>query len=43
MDIRVNTDVYCTDGAAGRSTFVIVNPLSRQVTHLVVKEKGRDT
>jgi sporulation protein YlmC with PRC-barrel domain len=40
MDIPVNVEVYCTDGLAGRSTYVIVNPLSRKVTHLVVKETG---
>jgi sporulation protein YlmC with PRC-barrel domain len=40
MDIPVNVEVYCEDGPCGRSTYVIVNPTTWQVTHLVVKEKG---
>jgi len=40
MDIPVNADVSCTDGPCGRSTYVIINPTTWQVTHLVVKEKG---
>ena len=39
MDIPVNAEVYCSDGFCGQSTYIIVNPVSRQVTHLVVKEK----
>jgi sporulation protein YlmC with PRC-barrel domain len=39
MDVPVNASVHCVDGDCGRSTYVIVNPVSRQVTHLVVKEK----
>lgn len=38
MDIPVNAKVNCTDGECGRSTYVIVNPVTKQVTHLVVKE-----
>jgi sporulation protein YlmC with PRC-barrel domain len=38
MDIPVNADVVCTDSLAGRSTCVILNPVTRRVTHLVVKE-----
>jgi sporulation protein YlmC with PRC-barrel domain len=37
MDIPVNAKVYCTDGPCGRSVYVIINPMTRQVTHLVVK------
>jgi sporulation protein YlmC with PRC-barrel domain len=40
MDIPVNADVICTDGPCGRSTYVIINPTTWQVTHVVVKEKG---
>jgi sporulation protein YlmC with PRC-barrel domain len=29
--------VYCSDGIAGVSTYVIGNPINHQVTHLVVK------
>jgi sporulation protein YlmC with PRC-barrel domain len=39
MHIPINAEANCTDGLAGRSTYIIVDPISRQVTHLVVKEK----
>jgi hypothetical protein len=39
MDIPVNAEVYCSDGLCGHSTYIIVNPVSQQVTHLVVKDK----
>lgn len=37
-DVPINAPVECRDGAAGTSTHVIVNPLSRKVTHFVVRE-----
>ncbi len=40
MDIPVNADVICEDGSCGRSTYVIIDPTTWQVTHVVVKEKG---
>jgi sporulation protein YlmC with PRC-barrel domain len=40
MDVPLNSRVHCVDGECGRSTYVIMDPVSRQVTHLVVKEKG---
>lgn len=40
MEIPVNADVVCADGPCGRSTYVIINPATWQVTHLMVKEKG---
>jgi sporulation protein YlmC with PRC-barrel domain len=43
MDIPLNAQVRCVDGECGHSTYVIINPVSRQVTHLVVKEKGFST
>jgi sporulation protein YlmC with PRC-barrel domain len=39
MDIPINADVRCADGPCGRSTCVILNPTTRQVTHLVVCEQ----
>jgi sporulation protein YlmC with PRC-barrel domain len=39
MDIPVNAEVYAADGPCGRSTYIILNPMTRRVTHLVVKEK----
>jgi hypothetical protein len=37
IDLPTKADVYCSNGIAGRSTFVVGNPVSRQITHLVVK------
>lgn len=37
MDIPLNVEVYCSDIPAGRSTAIIVERTSRQVTHFVVK------
>jgi sporulation protein YlmC with PRC-barrel domain len=38
MEIPLNAQVECTDGVCGRSVFVLINPVTDQVTHLVVKE-----
>ncbi|MEP7137857.1 MAG: PRC-barrel domain-containing protein [Chloroflexota bacterium] len=38
MEINLDVQVECTDGICGRSTYVLINPVSDQVTHLVVKE-----
>jgi sporulation protein YlmC with PRC-barrel domain len=38
MDIPVDADVKCTDGPGGRSSYVLLNPVTRRVTHIVVKE-----
>jgi sporulation protein YlmC with PRC-barrel domain len=38
MDIPVNVDVECTDGQCGHCTHVILNPVTEQVTHIVVRE-----
>lgn len=40
MDIPVNVEVRCADGLAGRTSCVIINPVTEQVTHIVVQEKG---
>jgi sporulation protein YlmC with PRC-barrel domain len=39
MNIPIDATVQCKDGPGGRSTHVIVNPITEKVTHLVVKEK----
>lgn len=39
MDIRLNVDVHCTDGRCGRSTYIILNPITERLTHLVVREQ----
>ena len=38
MDIPVGVEVHCSDGLCGRSTYVVIDPVRKEVTHLVVKE-----
>jgi sporulation protein YlmC with PRC-barrel domain len=38
MDIPINAEVQCADGACGRSTYVVLDPEIGEVTHLVVRE-----
>ncbi len=38
MDLSMNAAIACTDGPCGHSTAIILNPVSDQVTHLVVRE-----
>ena len=38
MDIPINAEVYCADGLCGHSTYVVLNPITKQITHLVAKE-----
>jgi sporulation protein YlmC with PRC-barrel domain len=38
MDIPVGVEVQCADGLCGRSTYVLINPVRKEVTHLVVRE-----
>ena len=35
INIPLNADILCNDGAAGKSTSVVVNPVTRKVTHFV--------
>ena len=37
----IGADARCTDGDCGEVRRVIVNPVAREVTHLVVEPKGR--
>lgn len=39
MDIPVDAGVYCTHGPCGRSAWVILDPVTEEVTHVVVQEK----
>ncbi len=39
MDIPLNVDVHCSDGRCGRSTHIVINPTTEQVTHVVIKEQ----
>src|SRR5271157_170303 len=36
-EIHTKAEVKCSDGGIGRSTYVIVNPINQQITHVVVK------
>jgi sporulation protein YlmC with PRC-barrel domain len=40
MDIPLDVEVHCTDGACGKSTAIIVEPNTEQVTHFVVQWEG---
>lgn len=37
MEIALQTQVECTDGVCGKSVFVLINPVTEKVTHLVVR------
>jgi hypothetical protein len=37
IDLPINAEVYCSDGIAGRSSYIIGNPINLQVTHLVIQ------
>lgn len=38
MDIPISAEVFCADGFCGHSVYVILNPMTENVTHLVVRE-----
>ena len=42
MEIPLQAQVECTDGVCGRSEYVLINPVSDQVSHLVVREAESD-
>ncbi len=37
MDIRINAEVRCTDGLAGFVSRAILNPITDELTHIVIK------
>jgi hypothetical protein len=39
IEIPLGADVKCTDDFCGRSTYVILNPITQKVTYFVVKER----
>jgi sporulation protein YlmC with PRC-barrel domain len=41
MTFRIGADASCTDGTCGQVSRIIVNPVTREVTHLVVDPKHR--
>jgi sporulation protein YlmC with PRC-barrel domain len=38
---EIGSEVSCSDGACGKLITVVVNPVTRAVTHLVVEPRGR--
>lgn len=40
MELRLNAEIECADGAGGRATALILNPVTRVATHLVIDPKG---
>jgi hypothetical protein len=40
MDIPVNAKVYCQEHECGKTTCVVINPFRKEITHVVVQEKG---
>jgi sporulation protein YlmC with PRC-barrel domain len=38
MEIPLNAQVKCTDGVCGHSVYVLIDPVTDKVTHLVVQE-----
>ena len=41
MEFTIGAEAACTDGVCGRVSRVVVNPVARAVTHLVVEPKHR--
>ena len=41
MPFKIGADASCTDGACGQVSRIIVNPITREVTHLAVDPKHR--
>jgi hypothetical protein len=39
MEFPLDVEVHCSDGHCGRSTHIILNPVTEKVTHIVVREK----
>jgi hypothetical protein len=42
MPFRIGADASCSDGACGHVSRIIVNPVAREVTQLVVEQKHRN-
>ncbi len=38
MEIAINAKVFCADGECGHVSCVIVHPIHKEVTHIVVLE-----
>lgn len=42
MDVPLNVKVQCVDGECGKTTTIILNPVTTEVTHVVVKDRHRE-
>jgi hypothetical protein len=42
MPFRIGADASCSDGACGHVSRIIVDPVARELTHLVVDQKNRN-
>jgi hypothetical protein len=40
MDVPIGAQVYCENELCGRSTQVVLNPVTNEVTHIVVEQDG---
>ena len=40
MDIPIDVEVHCTDGPGGHSSAIVLNPVTKEVTHFAVRTKG---
>jgi PRC-barrel domain len=40
MEIPLNVEVHCSDGLCGQSSAIILNPVTEEVTHFVLKLSG---
>jgi hypothetical protein len=40
MDFPLDVEVHCSNGHCGLSTHIILNPVTKTVTHIVVQEKS---
>lgn len=38
MDIPIGAQVYCTDGLCGELTYIVLNPITENLTHFVVED-----
>ena len=39
MDIPIDVEVICTDGPGGHSSAIVLNPVTREVTHFAVRRR----
>lgn len=40
MELPIDVEVWCTDGVGGHSSAIVLNPETKEVTHLAVRTKG---